>query len=249
MMTPTKKTATLSPQSLIPDFYPLTPPTETLQLLDSLQMPTNFYFACDSTGVPDAFGSLELTAPQPLLADSLIESLTSQQWNYEDLLLPLMESACPPTSFNPVTTEKPVRTASKPGGKKLKVVEVGGGTRHYCTDCPASFVSKYHLKRHTKKHSESHKFGCTIAGCRVTSHRSDNMAKHIDTHTKRLAKQTGQRERFMASKKAEELVSINVTPVIGSTVLPDDDNVSPTTFFNGVMEEYYSTGMGSLYAA
>jgi uncharacterized Zn-finger protein len=219
--------------------------------METLQMPSNFFFACDASGSPDSFGTLNLTTPSLLAPQSLLAD-TTLDWSYDDLLMPLMDSAMPVV----LSTEKPIRIASKPGGRKLKAESVMGGTRHYCTDCPASFVSKYHLKRHEKKHSEKDKWGCTIAGCKVTSHRSDNMAKHIDTHTKRLAKQNGQREKFMQGRAKNEYIRVVVPGSDGyqhssfvdeimsmgpQAVVPEDDVVSPNTFFNGIMEEYYSS--------
>jgi uncharacterized Zn-finger protein len=229
---------TFSPeQSLLSDFYPLTPPMETLQ------MPTDFFFSCDASNTPDSFGTLDFTNPS-LLAPHPFD------WSYEDLLMPLMDSATPDV----LSTEKPIRTSTKPGAKKLKTESVLDGARHYCTDCPASFASKYHMKRHEKKHSEKNKWSCTVAGCKVTSHRSDNMAKHIDTHTKRLAKQNGQREKFVQRKQSNERARVAVPEVqqinivdeimnIGQqqAIFPVDDVLSLDTFFNGIMDNCYSS--------
>jgi uncharacterized Zn-finger protein len=220
---------TFSPeQSLLSDFYPLTPPMETLQ------MPTDFFFSCDASNTPDSFGTLDFTNPS-LLAPQPFD------WSYEDLLMPLMDSAPPVV----LATKSIIQTATKetkPGAKKLKTENVLDGARHYCTDCPASFVSKYHMKRHERKHSEKNKWSCTIAGCRVTSHRSDNMAKHIDTHTKRLAKQNGQREKFMQRKQSNESIQQNniVDEIMNmgqqQALFPVDDVLSLDTFVNGIMD-------------
>jgi uncharacterized Zn-finger protein len=241
MMT-SPETQKLSPStdSLV---YPMTPPQEALQV----QMPTNFFFACDSirSHQPNAFGTLQLDALQPSLfgGDSSIESM-SQQWSIEDLLMPLMVSARPPSSIAPKMN---VQAACTPR-KKLKIET----TRHECSECPASFAGKHHLKRHSKKHNGASSYGCSVPGCRVASHRSDNMAKHIITHQKRLAKQKSQRAKFMAARGTD---SILVTPQMtykGQDVLSiDPEAVSPTTFFNGIMAEYYpdrySVGFNGTY--
>jgi hypothetical protein len=204
-------------------FYPLTPPMETFQV----QMPDNFFFAYDSTNSlqPYAFD-----APQPHFdGDYLTASMTGKQWRYEDLVMPPMESACPPTTF---IAETPALTACKPSKKQR--TQNNAGT-HFCNKCPAKFVSKYHLKRHDKKHTEGEKFGCSVPGCRTTSHRSDNMAKHIDTHQKRLAKQTAQRANFMATEVSKSVLVNDVFSSLLMAVEPE----TPNAIFNDVMTDYY----------
>jgi hypothetical protein len=141
-----------------------------------------------------------------------------------------MESACPSTTF---IAETPALTACKPSKKQSGIMRNNAGT-HFCNECPAKFVSKYHLKRHAKKHTEGAKFGSSVPGCRTTSHRSDNMAKHIDYHQKRLAKQTSRRERCMAAKGTTSIL-VNES----SSMLMPVEQESPNTFFNDIMTDYY----------
>ncbi|KAL3896247.1 MAG: hypothetical protein SGCHY_004195 [Lobulomycetales sp.] len=211
----------LSPPHLVADLYPMTPPLEGLTmngLHDSQQAQfasLDFYLECgDPTG--GSFAPVSITAPQPQ------SNLFNAQplLNYEDFLLPMMnemgDMSRPAVSLTPSISPVPIlsstpelcipveqthqpQKSSAPMRRKSSPKDQQDSDRHHCTDCPASFVSKYHLRRHMKKHAPdaSKKFKCTVPGCRITSHRSDNIAKHIETHNKRLLKQTQQRERFL----------------------------------------------------